>query len=60
MFYTNKVMNILKNKYGRYVLLKAVKALNKNQREELAIYLSNINISNNKDRNKLKNFINNF
>ena len=53
-------MNILKNKYGRYVLLKAVKALNKNQREELAIYLSNINISNNKDRNKLKNFINNF
>ena len=60
LFYTNKVMNILKNKYGRYVLLKAVKALNKNQREELSIYLSNINISNNKDRNKLKNFINNF
>ena len=60
LFYTNKVMNILKNKYGRYVLQKAVKALNKNQRDELSFYLSNLNITNNKDRNKLKNFITGF
>ena len=57
LFYTNKVMNILKNKYGRYVLQKAIKALNKNQRDELSFYLNNLNITNNKDRNKLKNFI---
>jgi hypothetical protein len=50
-------MNILKNKYGRYVLQKAIKALNKNQRDELSFYLNNLNITNNKDRNKLKNFI---
>ena len=60
LFFTDQIMNVLKNKYGRYVLQKAVKALNKNQRDELSFYLSNLNITNNKDRNKLKNFITGF
>ena len=57
LFYTNRVMIILKNKYGRYVLQKVVKALNENQRNELSLYLKTLNVGNTKDRNKLKNFI---
>ena len=57
LFYTNRVMIILKNKYGRYVLQKVVKALNENQRNELSLYLKTLNLGNTKDRNKLKNFI---
>ena len=49
LFYAYKVFNILKNKYERYIK-NAIKVLNKNKREELFIYLTNIN------NNKIKNF----
>ena len=49
LFCAIKVFSILKNKYERYIK-NAVKVLNKNKREELFIYLTNIN------NNKIKNF----
>ena len=60
LFYSNKIMNFLKNKYGKYVVKKIIPILNDKQKEDIYNYLSNIKVSNSKDRNKLKNFILNF
>ena len=50
-------MKIIKNKFGKYVLKRAINILNDKQKEEISNHLSAINVSNAKDRNKLKNFI---
>ena len=60
LFYSNKIMNFLKNKYGKYVVKKIIPFLNDKQKEDISNYLSNLKVSNSKDRNKLKNFILNF
>ena len=60
LFYSNKLMNFLKNKYSKYVVKKIIHFLNDKQKEDISNYLSNLKVSNSKDRNKLKNFILNF
>ncbi len=60
LFYSNKIMNFLKNKYGKYVVKKIIPILNDKQKEDISNFLSNLKVSNSKDRNKLKNFILNF
>ena len=57
LFYSRKIMKIIKNKFGKYVLKRAINILNDKQKEEISNHLSVINVSNARDRNKLKNFI---
>ena len=60
LFCSNKIMHFLKNKYGKYVVKKIIPILNDKQKEDISNFLSNLKVSNSKDRNKLKNFILNF
>jgi hypothetical protein len=57
LFDTNFLLNVLKNKYGRFVLLKAVKIMRKGKKEEIRKNLMKININSNKEKNRLKNFL---
>ena len=54
LFYSNKLMNFLKNKYSKYVVKKIIHFLNDKQKEDISNYLSNLKVSNSKDRNKVK------
>lgn len=54
LFYLNKLMNFLKNKYSKYVVKKIIHFLNDKQKEDISNYLSNLKVSNSKDRNKVK------
>jgi hypothetical protein len=47
-------MNFLKNKYSKYVVKKIIHFLNDKQKEDISNYLSNLKVSNSKDRNKVK------
>lgn len=53
------IISLLKNKYGRFVLYKAIKYMNKDMKNELESFLTNNKneIINNKDKTKLKKFI---
>jgi hypothetical protein len=52
-------MNVLKNKFGRYVLQKAVKILSENEREKVYNHVINMKMDNFslKDKIKYNNFI---
>ena len=52
-------MTLIKNKFGRFVLYKAINYMNiglKNELEKEIINIINNKIYNNKDKNKLKKF----
>lgn len=58
--FNNNILIIIKNKYGRFVLNKAINYMNKNLKKEFEIYLINNinnNIYNNKDKNKIRKFM---
>ena len=59
LFFTVQIMNVLKNKYGRYVLQKAVKILSENEREKVYNHLLNMKMDNFSLKEKIKynNFI---
>ena len=59
LFFTDQIMNVLKNKYGRYVLQKAVKILSENEREKVYNHLLNMKMDNFSLKEKIKynNFI---
>ena len=57
LFDENVLLNILKNKYGRFVLQKTVKIMNKGKKEEIKNNLLKINLNSNKEKNRLKSFL---
>ena len=57
LFYNNKLMAVLKNKYGRYVLQKALKSMGKKQKEEIAKYYNNKSNLSSIEKSKLMAFI---
>ena len=57
LFDENILLNVLKNKYGRFVLQKAVKIMNKGKKEEIKNNLLKINLNSNKEKNRLKSFL---
>ena len=42
LFFSNTFINILKSKYGKYVIQKAIKSLNNNQKVEIYNYLNDL------------------
>ena len=62
LFFNKQIMNVLKNKYGRYVLQKAIKILDNNEKENIYNHLLKIKIDNfsMKDKIKYNNFIASF
>ena len=58
--FEGKFITLLKNKFGRFVLYKAINSMKINLKNEFEIYLKN-NINNNvysqKDKNKVKKFV---
>ena len=59
LFFTDQIMNVLKNKYGRYVLQKAVKILDEKEKDNVYKHLLNMKTDNLslKDKIKYNNFI---
>ena len=57
LFDENILLNVLKNKYGRFVLQKAVKIMNKGKKEEIKNNLLKINLNSNKEKNRFKSFL---
>ena len=57
ILYSNKLMSLLKNKYGRYVLQKALKSMGEKQKEEIVKYYNNKSNLSSIEKNKLKAFI---
>ena len=62
LFFSDQIINVLKNKYGRYVLQKAVKILNENEKESIYNHLLKIKMDNFslKDKIKYNNFLTSF
>ena len=57
LFAERELLSVLKNKYGRFVLQKAVKIMQKEKKEEIKNSLSRLNLSSQKESNHLKSFL---
>ena len=57
LFAERELLSVLKNKYGRFVLQKAVKIMQKEKKEEIKNSLSQLNLSSQKESNHLKSFL---
>ncbi len=59
LFLSNKFIFVLRSKYGRYVIQKAIKILNKKQKDDIYNYLSNLKLDPqySKDKMKLNNIL---
>ena len=59
LFLSNKFIFVLRSKYGRYVIQKAIKILNKKQKDDIYKYLSNLKLDPqySKDKMKLNNIL---
>jgi len=55
LFNFSKISSLLKNKYGSFVLQKAIQIMNLEEKYELKDYLiKKVNITSNKERTRLK------
>ncbi len=53
-----KLLGLLKNKYGSFVLQKAINFMNKNEKEEMKNYLvSKTNITSQKEKTRFNSFL---
>ena len=59
LFFSNKFINILRNKYGKYVIQKAIKSLNNNQKDDIYNYLIDLKFDPQygKDKMKIQNIL---
>jgi hypothetical protein len=59
LFLSNKFINVLRSKYGRYVSQKAIKILNENEKEDIYNHISNLKLDPqySKDKMKLNNIL---
>ena len=59
LFLSNKFINVLRSKYGRYVCQKAIKILNENEKEDIYNHISNLKLDPqySKDKMKLNNIL---
>ena len=57
LFFSSKVLSVIKNKYGRYVLQKAIKYMTVEQKKEIKEQLMSINVTSQKEKNRLKSFL---
>ena len=59
LFLSNKFINVLRSKYGRYVSQKAIKILNENEKEVIYNHISNLKLDPqySKDKMKLNNIL---
>ena len=57
LFKERELLSLLKNKYGRFVLQKAVKIMQKDKKDEIKNILLHINLSSQKESNHLKEFL---
>ena len=59
LFFSNTFINILKSKYGKYVIQKAIKSLNNNQKVEIYNYLNDLKFDPQygKDKMKIQNIL---
>ena len=60
LLYNVKIISILKNKYGKYVLQKVIQKMEIQEKQELSTFLNNINTNSQKEKNKIKAFISTF
>lgn len=60
LLFNTKIIPILKNKYGKYVLQKAIRKMEIQERQELSFFLNNINTNSQEEKNKIKAFISTF
>jgi hypothetical protein len=62
LFLSNKFIFVLRSKYGRYVIQKAITILNKKQKDDIYNYLSNLKLDPqySKDKMKLNNILDYF
>lgn len=59
VFNFNKIMCLIKNKYGNYVLQKAVQMMSFSERSERKLYLSDHLMNfHKKDKTRIRDFIN--
>jgi hypothetical protein len=53
----NKILSMLKNKYGSFVLLKSVAYLNSSEKEEMKTFIQNkINVTSSKEKTRINSF----
>ena len=57
LFKEKVLLSLLNNKYGRFVLQKAVKIMQKDKKDEIKNLLLHINLSSQKESNHLKSFL---
>ena len=57
LFKERVLLSLLNNKYGRFVLQKAVKIMQKDKKDEIKNLLLHINLSSQKESNHLKSFL---
>ena len=57
LFFNSKILVVIKNKYGRYVLQKAIKMMNDRQKCEIKNKLVNLDVSSMKEKNRIKFFL---
>ena len=59
LFLSNKFINVLRSKYGRYVIQKAINFLNEKEKEDIYNYISNLKLNPqySKDKMKLNNIL---
>ena len=57
LFFNSKILVVIKNKYGRYVLQKAIKMMNDRQKCEIKNKLVNLDVSSMKEKNRIKSFL---
>ena len=57
LFYGNKLLTIIKNKYGRFVLQKALKHVEEPIRGEIKNKIGNLEPANTKEKNRIKAFL---
>jgi hypothetical protein len=56
-----KIPGLLKNKYGSFVLQKAVNYLNADEKKKMKTYLQNrINLTSTKEKTRINNFFESF
>ena len=58
LFNTSKISSLLKNKYGNFVLQKAIQVMTKEEKKEIKEYLiKKISLTSNKEKARLNSLI---
>jgi hypothetical protein len=58
LFHPGKLLGLLKNKYGSFVLQKSINHLTKEEKEEKKLFIeSKVNVTSQKEKNRINSFL---